>query len=141
MGDYWLRDVRPDLTGAFAEGIDIIVAELFQATLGMDVNQWSPAARERIRIPIREGGCGLQEAVDRRFGQFMGGVAQSVPALVTRTSARNITVVGRLNSPAIIELFGEGSFDHPAINPWEALLESTSSPDNLCVVCNSPGAI
>ena len=87
----------------------------------------------QIRLPIRERGCGLREAVDRRFGQFMGGMAQSVPALVTRTTARNITVVGRLNSPAIIDLFGEGSFNHPVINPWETLLRSTSSPDNLRV--------
>ena len=108
MGEYWLRHVRPDLTGAFAAGIDIGVADLFQATVGMDVAEWSPTARARIRLPIRERGCGLREAVDGQFGQFVGGMAQSVSALVTRTSAQNITVVGRLNSPAIIGLFGEG---------------------------------
>ena len=56
-----------------------------------------------------------------------------MPALVTQTSARKITVIGRLNSPVIIKLFCEGSFDHPVINPWEALLGSTSSPNNLRV--------
>ena len=39
IGDYWLRHVRPDLTGAFAAGIDVGVADLFQATVGMDVNK------------------------------------------------------------------------------------------------------
>ena len=47
---------------------------------------------------------------------------------------------GRLNSPSIIELFGEGSFDHPVIKlwVWEALLESMSSPDNLRVGLQQP---
>ena len=67
MGDYWLRHVRPDHTGTFAEGIDLVIAELFRVTVGMDVDEWSPAARERLRLPLRERGCGLREAVDRRF--------------------------------------------------------------------------
>ena len=106
-------------------GIDLGIADLFCATVGMDVNELSMAARERLRLPLRERGCGLRKAVDRRFGQLIGGMAQSVTTLVTRTSAPSIMVEGRLNSPAIIGLFGEGTFDHPTINPCEVLLEST----------------
>ena len=54
-----------------------------------------------------------------------------MPALVTRTLAPKITVVGGLNFPSIIRLIREGSFDHPVIKPWEALLENMSSPGNL----------
>ena len=54
MGDYWLCHVRPDRTGTFAVGIDLGIADLFRATVGMDVNEWSVAARERLRLPLRE---------------------------------------------------------------------------------------
>ena len=39
MGDYWFRHVRPDCMGAFAEGIDLGIVNLFRATLGMDVDE------------------------------------------------------------------------------------------------------
>ena len=54
MGDYWLCHVRPDLTGRFAEaeGIDLGIADLFHATVGMDTVAWLMAAWERLCLPI-----------------------------------------------------------------------------------------
>ena len=112
-------------------GTDLSIADLFQATVGMDMDEWSMAAQERLRLPLRKRGCGLREAVDRRFGQFIGGMAQSLPAIVTRTLVTNITVEGRLNPSSIIGLFGEGALHHPTIKPWEVLLESMPTPGNL----------
>ena len=60
MGNYWMRHVQPDLTADFAAGIDGSVAELLKTTLGMDVSAWAPTARQRLRLPIRDRGCGLR---------------------------------------------------------------------------------
>ena len=73
--DYWLYHVQPDRTGTFAAGINFGIADLSPAPIGIDVNEWSMAARESLRLPLRERGCGLREAVDRRLGQLIGGTA------------------------------------------------------------------
>ena len=73
MGDYWIRHVRPDLTETFAEGVDAGVQKLFKHCVGVNTETWSEVARERMRLPIRHKGCGLREARDRRFAQFLGG--------------------------------------------------------------------
>ena len=39
----------------------------------MNAETWSEVAKERMRLPIRHKGCGLREARDRRFAQFLGG--------------------------------------------------------------------
>ena len=38
---------------------------------------------------------------------------------------------GRLHIPAVVDLFGEGSFDHPFESPWSTLLTSSNTSGNL----------
>ena len=84
MGDYWIRHVRPDLTKSFAEGIDAGVRKIFTHCVGVNTENWSDAAKERVRLPIRHKGCGLRDAEDKRFGQFLGAAAQSLIHLIDR---------------------------------------------------------
>ena len=113
MGDYWIRHVRPDLTEKFAQGIDKGISAIFQRCIGVNTECWSDIAKERLRLPIRLKGCGLREAEDRRFGQYLGATAQSVIHLIDRRDDNGNRIAGRLNTPAIVNLFGEGSFNHP----------------------------
>ena len=75
MGNYCIRHVRPDLTGRFAAAIDTGVQRNFQQCVGADTTAWSDIAQERVRLPISLKGCGLREAEDRRYGQYLGAAA------------------------------------------------------------------
>ncbi|KAL9183104.1 hypothetical protein ACHAXT_004891 [Thalassiosira profunda] len=131
MGDYWLRHLRPDVTLDFAQGLDESVRDLVSFCIGVDVGQWGEIAHERMCLPVRFRGCGLREAVDRRFGQFLGGFVQSVLPLLDRRDSRNNVLKGRLHVAPILDLFGEGSFDHPLEAPWARLLSSSNQSGNL----------
>ena len=95
MGDYWLWHIRPDFTEDFAKGI----LELFDTTIGINTAKWLAHATERIRLPLKIKGCGLKEAEDRQY--------------MDQTDNNNYHITGRLNIPAIKNLLGEGSFNHP----------------------------
>ena len=107
MGDYWLRHIRPDFTQEFAKGIDKGILELFKTTIGFNTDDWSSHAAEWIRLPLRMKCCGLREATDRRHGQFVGAMLQSVLLLMDQTDSNNCFIPGRLNIPANKDLFGE----------------------------------
>ena len=47
------------------------------------------------------------------------------------TDSKNCTIAGRLNIPSIVNHFGEGSFNHPLLSPWETLLSESSPSNNL----------
>ena len=81
------------------------------------------AAKERVRLPIRHKGCGLRDAEDRRFGQFLGAAAQSLIHLMDRVDKGGSTIKGRLNTQPIRSLFGEGAFNFPFSLPWEGVLQ------------------
>ena len=51
--------------------------------------------------------------------------------LVDTTDKGNCAIEGRLNVSAIINLFGEGSFDHPFMEPCENLLTASTPSINL----------
>ena len=74
MGDYWLRHVRPDFTEDSASEMNKGVMSLFETCIGSKTESWTAFARERMRLPIQNKGCGLREAVDRRHGQFLGAI-------------------------------------------------------------------
>ena len=126
-GDYWIRHIRPDFTSDFAKGIDEDIMSLFKTCAGMNMNDWSDFALERIRLPIKENGCGLRQAEDRRHGQYIGALAQSVLPLLDSKDANNNTTTGRLNIPCLIAHFGDGSFDRPLESPWGTLLTSSNN--------------
>ena len=100
MGDYWLWHARPDYTQEFAEGIDEGVKSLFQIFTGRNTDSWTPIARERLRLPMENKGCGMQEAVDRSHGQFVGAMLQSIMPLMNRTDKTNCVIEGMLHIPA-----------------------------------------
>jgi len=79
MGSYWMRHVRPNLTKEFAEGIGYGIFDLLRMTTGMNTNDWTVTGKMRLRLPIRDRGCGLREAADWKHAQFVGGMAQSTP--------------------------------------------------------------
>ena len=122
-GDYWLRHIRPDYTEDFAYAIDAAIRNLIQACIGMNINLWSDIARERMRLPIRCRGLGLRESADRRYAQYIGALAQSIPDLINRTDGNNV-IPGRLNIPSLVNMLGEGSFNSTSTNPWEHLLNT-----------------
>ena len=82
----------------------------------MSVAAWTETARQWIRLPICDRGCGLREAMDRRHAQFVGGMAQIIPHLVSRRTC-NVVVEGRMNIEAVVDLFGNGTFDGPSVDP------------------------
>ena len=127
MGDYWLRHAGPNFMEEIAKGVDKGVLELFETTLGINTADWSAHATERIRLPLRMKGCGLREMVDRRHGQFVGAMLQSVLPLMDRRDSNNCSIPGRLDIPSIKDLFGEGSFNHPYTALWEMLLKRNPS--------------
>ena len=131
MGDYWLRHVRPDYTEDFVRGIDDRVDQLFQMCNGIDTSSWSDFAKERIRLPINLKGCGLRQAVDWRYGKFVGAVVQSTLPLLTRTDSNGNAIEGRLDIPCLINLLGETSFDFPLTTPWNMLMEQSNPSHNL----------
>jgi hypothetical protein len=51
--------------------------------------------------------------------------------LMDHTDATNCVIGGRLHIPAIVDLFGEGSFDHPFEAPWSNLLNMSGPTGNL----------
>ncbi|EJK51883.1 hypothetical protein THAOC_28906, partial [Thalassiosira oceanica] len=131
MGDYWLRHVRPDFTGAFARGIDSGVWDLVQACVGTDTSKWTDIALARARLPMRERGCNLRGAADRRFAQFVGCLGHSAIALIDRTDSDGNMIPGRLNLPSVVGMLGEGTFNHPIEAPWGTLLNESSPSSNL----------
>ena len=130
MGDYWLRHVRPDYTEAFAQGIDEGILSLVQTCVGVDIASLTEIGRERMRLPIRFKGCGLRQATDRRYAQYLGAFAQSTMHLIDRTDQNNCTIEGRLKLPSIVAMLGEGSFNHPFTAPWSCLLSTNESSNS-----------
>ena len=63
--------------------------------------------------------------------QFLGGFLQSCLPLLDRTDNNNNHVAGRLNIPALTNLFGAGSFNHPLDKPWETFLNTSDESGNL----------
>ena len=88
----------------------------------MDTESWSDAAKERVRLPIRHKRCGLIEAVDRIFAQFLGAAAQSLMHLIDRVDKGGNTIKGRFNTQPVRNLFEEGAFDFPLSSPWKGVL-------------------
>ena len=127
MGDYWLRHIRLNFTEDFTKGINKGILELFKTTIGINTANWSTHATERVRLPLRMKGCRLREAENRRHGKFVGAMLQSIPPLIDPTESNNCYIPGRLNIPAIKNLLGEGSFNHPCTAHWEVLLKSNPS--------------
>ena len=128
QGDYWLRHIDPSLTKEFALGIDYGIYLLVEKAFGIRIASFSDIARERMRLPLRNKGCGLREAEDRRHAQFIGAVAQCVPQLIDRLDKEGNIVPGRLNTESVIEYLGEGSFNCPITNPWEHMLGRDNQP-------------
>ena len=124
MGDYWIRHVRPDLTERFSQGIDEGIETILQQCVGMNTATWSDIAKDKFRLPVCLKGCGLRNAEDRQYGQYIGAAAQSVIHLIDRTDKTGNKIAGRLNTPALITLFGEWSLSYPLTAPWEGLLNN-----------------
>ena len=53
-------------------------------------------------------GCGLRDAEDRQYRQYIGAAAQSVIHLIDRRDDMGGEIAGRLNTPVLITLFEEG---------------------------------
>ena len=128
QGDYWLRNIDPRLTEEFAASIDEDIYRVVEKAFGIRINSFSDITRKRMRLPIRNKGCGLREAVDRRHAQYIGAVAQCEPHLIDRLDKEGNTVPVRLNIDGIINYIGEGSFNCPVNSPWEHMLERDKQP-------------
>ena len=131
QGDYWLRHIDPRLTEEFSASIDEDIYGVVEKAFGIRINSFSDIARERMRLPIRNKGCGLREAVGRRHAQYVGAVAQCVPQLIYRLDKEGNTVPGRLNIGRIINYLGEGSFNCPVNSPREHMLERDNQPRSI----------
>ena len=123
--------MRPDHTQEFDKGIDAGFKSLFKTCTGIDINSWTVIAKERLRLPLKNKGCGLQEEVDRRHGQFVGAMLQSMIPLMNQTGKDSCAIKGMLHIPAIANLLGEGTFYHPLTAPWETLLNESSPSSKL----------
>ena len=89
---------------------DMGVASLFHTIVSADRASWSDIAKERMHsIPFK--GCGLCEAMDRRFGQqyTMEAAVQSIFPLIDRKAADQTTIPGWMNN-------------HPLAAPWVTLI-------------------
>ena len=115
----------------FAEGVDEGAKSLFQICIGIDTDSWTPIARERLRLPLKNKGRGLQDAVNGRHGHFVGDMLQSIMPLMNRTDKNNCAIEGRPYIPTITNLLGGGLFDYPLKSPWESLLNKSSLSSDL----------
>ena len=68
--------------------------KIFTHCVGVNTENWSDTAKERVRLPIRHKGCGLREVEERRFGQFLGAAAQSLIHLIDRVDKGGSTIKG-----------------------------------------------
>ena len=137
MGDYWLRHVRPDYTWECVEGIDAGVNSLLKTCTRIYIDSWTVIAKEKMRLPIKNKGCGLREVVDRRHGQFVGAMLQNMMPLINWTDDDSCVIEGRLDIPAISSILDEWLFDC-SLKPY--------SPRAACLATflmdyNLPGAI
>ena len=131
MGDYWLKNVRPDLTLDFARATDSGFATLFQTCTDMNVSAWSSIAQERVRLPMRMKECGLRGAADRQYAQYIRDVLQSTSPLMDRKDESGCVTRGRLNLAAIATLFGDNAFDYPCPAPWQGVLGNSRPAANI----------
>jgi len=129
QGDYWLGHIDPRLTEQFMKGINEGIYQLVEKAFGIRIASFLDMATEQMRLlPLRNKGCGLREAEDRRYAQFIGAVAHCIPQLIDRLDKEGNIVPGRLNTGSVIEYLGKGSFNCPVTNPWEHMLERDNQP-------------
>ena len=107
------------------------VNSFFKTCVGIDTGIWTDFAKERMRFPIKNKGCGLRDAVDCRRGQFLEDMLQSIMPLMDRTDKDNCAIKDRLNISTMTKLLGEGLFDHHLMVPWETLLTASTQSSNL----------
>jgi hypothetical protein len=51
-------------------------------------------------------GNARQISADRRYAQYIGAFAQSIPDLINRADGNNV-IPGRLNIPSLVHMLGE----------------------------------
>ena len=75
-----------------------------------------------MRLPLRNKGCGLREAEDIRYAQFIGAVAQCIPQLIDRLDKEGNIVPGRLNTESVMRhrLLGRGKLQLSSHEPMGA---------------------
>ena len=121
---YFLRHIPPSATSSFAAAIDSSISKALLQSSGIDFDSCSTVVQQRLRLPHFLKGAGIRLQFFRRNLEYLGGLAQGIPPLLDRhNKTGNISIVGRLNSPSLVTLFGESSFDLDCTTPWKHLLD------------------
>jgi hypothetical protein len=89
------------------------------------MDTFSDIARERLRLPIRNKGCGLRDAKDRQLAQYIGAAAQSIQQL-GRTRMVTQSPDDRTSLVLLTTLGQKASITHPCI-PWEQIMSNETS--------------
>jgi len=76
-------------------------------------------------------GCRLREATDRHHAQYIGAMVQSMLPLLDRCNSNGARLKGRLHITPVVNLLGEGSFDHPSQQPCAHLISNSRSGVNI----------
>ena len=126
-GNYLARHVPPQFTGTFCDSIDAKINSLINTAIGVNLNSTSPFNTERCRLPVCMKGLGVRDMNRRRHSEYIGALIQGLPPLLDRSTHSGATKPGRLHTPGILRMLGEGSFNPPPDDttpstPWTTLL-------------------
>ena len=76
-----------------------------------------------MRLLVLMKGCGLHSLEDRSHVEYVGGMIQGIPPLLTSFDTHNGALTRRLDTVGMWEWLGHDSFNvQPNITPWEALV-------------------
>ena len=122
LGNYWARQIPSTLTQSFCQEVDVAIQDVILLAIEVDLVMLSNTAKERMRLPVRTKGCGLRRLEDRGHTEYIRGVLQVVPPLLTSVDVNNIILNESLDTLGMWEWLVDDSFNgNSNIEPWEAL--------------------
>ncbi|EJK59095.1 hypothetical protein THAOC_20726 [Thalassiosira oceanica] len=125
-GDYWLRHLPPQMTEAFAKALDESTMGFFEHAIGDTLSRWTDLGMRRLEMPVRCNGGGFRSCDRRQAVQYVGNLAHGAPQLLDRADTDGNVIPGRMHIPALIQHFGEDSFNTPNTAPWAHILENST---------------
>ena len=88
----------------------------------IDLTILPQTVKERIRLPVRMKGYRLRSLEDRRHTEYIGGMLQVIPLLLSSVNTNNVVLTGRLDTVGMREWLGHDSFNgNLNIAPWEKI--------------------
>jgi hypothetical protein len=131
QGSYWTRHLHPRLTEEFSSIVDARTSSMFKTATTIDLDNATRVTKTRFELPIKHKGVGIQNLSKRRHLDFIGGVTQTLPFLLSSTDRRGNIRLGRVQLDSTTSFLGETSFDQGELHPWRTLLSNSTSEFGL----------